>query len=84
MLSDRQGHCIGMPTTLRLPWMALALVAALPVLNKARAETRIVLVVGETYRQNTLICRSPAARNALIVRLQQGMWEPLPQGCSSG
>jgi hypothetical protein len=82
MRSDRESHRTGIPTTIRSLWIALALLATLLLHNRASAQSPHPVVVGERYTARSLFCRTPAARNALIVLWQQGLREPMPQGCS--
>jgi hypothetical protein len=67
----------------RITAVALTLSAGFPVHDVASAEPRYACVVGRHYQNQILFCRSPAARNALIVLWQQGIPDQgrMPQGC---
>jgi hypothetical protein len=69
----------------RLALVALSLSAGFSLQEAVNAETMYYYVVGRHYQNQILFCRSPAARNNLIVLWQQGIGGvrgPQPQGCA--
>lgn len=50
--------------------------------SRSHAQPVRELIVGQAYQRHSLFCRSPAARNAMIVLWQQGLEGPLPSGCA--